>query len=470
MKTPKIKKFKLSELKAADYNPRVIDDDALEGLANSIERFGCVEPIVVNVKGGTNTIIGGHQRFRALEKLGKKDVICVTVSCSKADEKLLNLSLNNPAIQGQFIEDIGEYIEAIRAELPDDTDYLALRIDQLRGELDKSGEVFQEQAHITLAEQFIVPPFSVFDARQGYWQDRKRAWLTLGIQSELGRGKGITNNKMRGENKNFRQKADRNSNLTGAPKKPDWAVGTGTENMAPGTSIFDPVLCEIIYRWFCPDKGNVLDPFAGGSVRGIVANYLGCKYTGVELRAEQIKANKDQAKMILPNKMPKWIQGDSININALTGKNKCDLIFSCPPYYNLEIYSDLNGELSAKKTYKEFLTGYRVIVKNCVVLLKTNRFACFVVGDIRDKKGFYQNFVSDTIAAFEDAGARLYNEAILVTAVGSLPIRISKQFQSGRKLGKTHQNVLLFYKGDPKTIKDEFGTIEAGDMIDGIKD
>jgi hypothetical protein len=43
----------------------------------------------------------------------------------------------------------------------------------------------------SLAERFGVPPFSVLDARQGYWQDRKRAWLSLGIQSELGRGGGV---------------------------------------------------------------------------------------------------------------------------------------------------------------------------------------------------------------------------------------------------------------------------------------
>jgi hypothetical protein len=47
-------------------------------------------------------------------------------------------------------------------------------------------------AHQTLAERFGVPPFSVLDARQGYWQERKRAWLSLGIQSEVGRGGGVT--------------------------------------------------------------------------------------------------------------------------------------------------------------------------------------------------------------------------------------------------------------------------------------
>ena len=59
------------------------------------------------------------------------------------------------------------------------------------------------------------------------------------------------------------------------------------------TSIFDHVLCEMVYRWFCPPGGAVLDPFAGGSVRGIIAVKLGRSYTGVDLRAEQTEANRD---------------------------------------------------------------------------------------------------------------------------------------------------------------------------------
>ena len=240
----------------------------------------------------------------------------------------------------------------------------------------------------------------------------------------------------------------------------------GTEGNASeqaGTSIFDPVLCEIIYRWFCPIGGVVLDPFAGGSVRGIIAKYLGYDYTGIELRAEQIRANETQAERIVPDNRPFWIQGDSANAKTLTDNKPCDLIFSCPPYYNLEVYSELEGELSSAATYDDFIVAYRGIIKQCVDMLKDNRFACFVVGDIRDKKGFYFNFVSDTITAFQDAGATLYNEAILVTAIGSLPVRIGRQFQSGRKLGKTHQNVLIFYKGNPKEIKEIYGKVEVGD-------
>ncbi|MBU6501221.1 SAM-dependent methyltransferase, partial [Patescibacteria group bacterium] len=87
-------------------------------------------------------------------------------------------------------------------------------------------------------------------------------------------------------------------------------------------------------------------------------------------------------------------------------------------------------------------------IKSAVGKLRQNSYAAIVVGDFRDKAGHYRNFVSDTITAFLAAGCKLYNEAILITAVGSLPIRITKQFNSGRKMGKTHQNVLIFIKGD----------------------
>jgi hypothetical protein len=139
-------------------------------------------------------------------------------------------------------------------------------------------------------------------------------------------------------------------------------------------------------------------------------------------------------------------------------------VFSCPPYYDLEVYSDQEGDLSACGTYTEFLQAYRAIIRSAVDRLAGDRFACFVVGDIRDKKGFYRNFVSDTITAFQDAGAMLYNEAILVTAVGSLPIRAGRAFEAGRKLGKTHQNALFFVKGDPRKATAFCGKVDIVDL------
>jgi len=100
--------------------------------------------------------------------------------------------------------------------------------------------------------------------------------------------------------------------------------------------------------------------------------------------------------------------------------------------------------------YHTFIAAYKRIILQACKKLKNNRFACFVVGDFRDKKGNYRDFVSHTKSAFIEQGLHLYNEAILVNSVGSLPIRITKQFESGRKMGKVHQNVLIFVKGDGK--------------------
>lgn len=261
-----------------------------------------------------------------------------------------------------------------------------------------------------------------------------------------------------------RKNSDKQSNLTGATKKPDWATGTGTgtENMAPGTSIFDPVLCELAYSWFSFQNSFVLDPFAGGSVRGLVAAKLNRNYIGIELRKEQVDANRQQSEDIARNWQckPTWIEGDSRNVCELTEQKDFDFIFSCPPYGDLEVYSDLKQDISTLP-YQEFKKAYFKIICESLKLLKQDRFACFVVGDFRDKKtGIYQNFVSDTIEAFKLGGAYLYNEAILVTSLGSLPIRAGKQFDAGRKLGKTHQNVLVFIKGDPQKATQDCGKVD----------
>ena len=211
------------------------------------------------------------------------------------------------------------------------------------------------------------------------------------------------------------------------------------------------MLCELAYRWFCPPGGQVLDPFAGGSVRGIVAAMLGFHYVGIDLSERQIVANRQQAEEICGEIKPVWHVQDSRNIPSMA-LGECDFIFSCPPYFDLEVYSEDAADLSVCD-WPAFCTAYRQIIAASVASLRKDRFACFVVGDVRDRAGFYRRLPIETIRAFEDAGAKLYNDAILVTAVGSLPIRTRRMFEGGRKLGKTHQNVLVFYKGDIKQVK-----------------
>lgn len=336
----------------------------------------------------------------------------------------------------------------------------------------------------SLADRFLVPPFSVLDARQGYWQDRKRFWIDLGIQSELGRG-GATRLGSSGDTRpavtqdgkysggdcyryvgsgrsdhNPRKFAKAFNIGLQANKENDWAV---EDDKGSGTSIFDPVVCELMYRWFCPPGGRVVDPFAGGSVRGIVAAKLGRAYAGMDLSAEQIAANYDQAEVICPDADLTWVVGDSQRIRDALG-GACDFVFSCPPYFNLEVYSDDPRDLSTM-TYDRFCDVYFHIVAEACALLRDDRFAAFVVGEVRDPStGYYRGFVPDTVGAFHAAGLEYYGEMILLNAVGSLPIRAGKQFDCSRKVGKTHQNVLLFVKGDPVRATEAVGAVDVDDV------
>lgn len=276
-----------------------------------------------------------------------------------------------------------------------------------------------------VAEKFIVPPFSILNTRSGFWQERKRKWISLGIKSEVGRGDDLT--------------------FTGAARSFDhYRVKEGKRGKTDiqGTSVFDPVLTELMYQWFCPQFGQVIDPFAGGSVRGVVAPVMGYKYWGSELRSVQVDSNQQQSSEIGLEQKPHWVVGDSLNT------------LDKAPDADLEKYSDDPRDLSNME-YHTFLAAYRRIILKSSLRLKKNRFACFVVGDFRDKGGWYRNFIGDTVSSFLQCKMKLYNEAILVNVVGSGSMRAIKQFDSGRKMIKTHQNVLVFAKGDPKIATQE---------------
>lgn len=244
--------------------------------------------------------------------------------------------------------------------------------------VDLFGESMAPIPNGPLSEKFIFPPFSVLDARGGEWQNRKRAWFSLGIKSEIGREIDPT---------------------CVSKNVPDYMAGRGNNE---GGSIFDPVLSELCYSWFCPRGGQIVDPFAGGSVRGIVAAKMGYKYWGCDLRREQIEANNIQADEICKENKPEWICGDSMDmIEKAPG---ADFIFSCPPYGDLETYSDDPKDLSNME-YHTFIPALKRIILRCCLKLKRGGMACFVVGDFRDKKsGNYRGFVVDVINGFRECG------------------------------------------------------------------
>ena len=296
---------------------------------------------------------------------------------------------------------------------------------------------------VPLAQRYGFPPFTVIDRRGGTWQKRKRKWNALGLTSGAGRSDELL-----------------------AGLKALHSLSPDQYATLAMTSIFDPALCELAYDWFSPPGGRVLDPFTGGSVRGVVASRLGRHYTGIDLSAAQVSANYAQAHLADPAFPPLWLQNDGGTQAELedwtlpegdrqrdplpeVAREGADFIFSCPPYYDLEVYSDGPSDLSTM-TYPQFLEMYRGIIAASVDVLRPNRFIGWVISDVRDKQGKYRGLVKDSIQAFEDAGAQLYNEIIVVDPVGSTAIRAARPFDGSRKVARLHQNFLVFVKGDPR--------------------
>ena len=194
-----------------------------------------------------NVILGGHQRVKAALANGDETIPVKQVFGLTEEQKRQFVIKDNIANGDWDWDELANHWDDL------DLDGWGLETDWTP----KSEKEYDNDDPDTggLVRKFGAPPLSVLETRQGYWQDRKKFWLDLGIESEQGRDGGL---------------------LGGFA---DMAERAGTKSN--GTSVFDPFLCELIYDWFNVDGGTVIDPFAGGSVRGIVAARTGHPYTGL---------------------------------------------------------------------------------------------------------------------------------------------------------------------------------------------
>ena len=298
-----------------------------------------------------------------------------------------------------------------------------------------------------LHAKFGWPPFSILNTISWDWQRRKDEWENLYRDSTKGR-----------DVKRFNATPTNTFSARGAEAKE-----------AESVSEFDPFLCELMYKWFSRPGDRVLDPFAGGCVRGTVAAVLGRHYFGIDLSGIQTEMNVSQfanvrIKYTDIQGNADWCCDDSeAELDRLV--STFDMVFTCPPYYNLEKYTNDPNDLSNLPTYEDFLHKYSSILYKSAKKLEPNSFFVIVVSEIRASmsemdKSYYRGFVPDTIQILRDhCGLHYYNEIILENAIGSLPIRAPKNFDRSRKIGRHHQNILVFYKGDISAIEKKFGKI-----------
>jgi hypothetical protein len=143
----------VEKIKPSPYNPRKITPEARAGLKTSIDRFGLVQEVVVNKR--TMHVVGGNQRFDVLKESGAKEVPVALVDISEEEEKVLNVSLNNPKIQGEFTADLKNLLQGLDHTLTEGlrTNELA---DSLAEKLEEADEEFNKE--FGLEGMTVAPP------------------------------------------------------------------------------------------------------------------------------------------------------------------------------------------------------------------------------------------------------------------------------------------------------------------------
>lgn len=407
-----IEKIEIEKVKFNPNNPRIIKDDKFKKLVKSIGDFPEmleVRPIVVD---DDMIVLGGNMRLKACISAGLKEVSIIKFN-NLSEEKKKEFIVKDNVGYGEWDFDL--LLEDWNKEQLIDW---GMDIPKNKGSKDEIKN--------RLSDRFILPPFSILDTRSGDWQSRKKIWNeylkeegetreeTLGVKTEIKYG-----------------------DMSGRDSGP-------IQSMAPSVSLFDPVIAEVIFHWFAPEKSNIIDPFAGDIRKGAVAGFLKHNFTGIELRPEQYEVNKKQIERLELDNV-KYICDSGENILKHINEKTQDLLFSCPPYYDLEEYSKMENDASNQETYEDFIKILDVVFTDGIKSLKDNRFAAVVVGDIRDKNGYYYNFHEDIKFIFNKSGMLLYNELILVEMTGTAALRAENAMKN-RKTIKTHQNVLVFYK------------------------
>ncbi len=304
---------------------------------------------------------------------------------------------------------------------------------------------------IRLRDRYGVPPFSVLDTRTGEWQSRRYTYLGAGLSSVAGR------------------------TATALTEGVDQFAGsdytkTPTDEVRTRTSIFDPVLAELIVRWYTAPGLLTVDPFAGGSVRGIISGMYGRNYLGVDLSAMQVEANLEQLELLerhlAPTGSVEWEIGDALeSLGQMDDKCATGGVYTCPPYYDLEVYSDDPRDISTWPD-AEFDAYCARLVKEQYRISDDDTFATWVVSEVRGKDGNYRRLLPKTVDWHIQAGYAYYQEAVLLNSVNTARLRAPRYFDSAHKLVSVHQNMLVFLKGDAKRaaakVGNDYQTTEVG--------
>lgn len=216
-------------------------------------------------------------------------------------------------------------------------------------------------------------------------------------------------------------------------------------------SEFNPDLCKFIIEYWSKPNDIILDPFHGWGTRACISKQLNRNYIGFDISQ---KTNKDVKELILKQVVSSmWFDvkdnvfidlrcGDGLKLEGIND-NSVDLIFTCPPYFNIEKYESCAGQLSDIEEYSEFLKKLGEGIKVGYNKLKPNKFCIYVVGDWR-KNDELVLFNQDVVKLHKEAGFKVHD--LLIHKLNSASVIGCGKWEEKGFVTKSHEYVLVFKK------------------------
>lgn len=208
-----------------------------------------------------------------------------------------------------------------------------------------------------------------------------------------------------------------------------------------GMSEFSSAVCEFIVKYWSMKNATIIDPFAGRATRAVISTKLKRNYIGYEISPKTYTRSQEHfAKLGIDPVL--WL-GNGCQMKE-TENNTAHLCMTCPPYWKLEEYEDVDGQLSSCNTYEYFLEQVKHCIGNVGRILKPGGFACWVVGDWRDSGG-YRLFTHDVQSIFINYGM-IPHDTVIIKNNSPFAAFQSYKCACKRITSKIHETILVFRK------------------------
>ncbi|MHA1755516.1 MAG: DNA methyltransferase [Promethearchaeota archaeon] len=221
-------------------------------------------------------------------------------------------------------------------------------------------------------------------------------------------------------------------------------------------SKFNFLLAEFLIKKFTKEKELIFNPFGSRGVIGIVANILNRDYIGTDISPQSVHftiknwqslLNSDNHFIHKERRFDNYI--DDATKMAKIKNDSIDHIITCPPYFNVEEYESVPGQLSDYKKYSDFIRAYRPFFKRAFEVLKDSKpnerhFLILVTGNFRYKRELV-NFTAHNYFLAKEVGFKLWDEIILFKK-DCTSVFTHKREEVLQRVARIHETIQIFLK------------------------